>query len=513
MGKKTTVLMILDGFGLSDKSEGNAIKQANTPNLNKIMETYPFVQGNASGLYVGLPDGQMGNSEVGHLNMGAGRVVYQELTRITKSISDGDFFENKALLSAIENCKKNDSSLHFMGLLSNGGVHSHNEHVYALLKLAKMNGIEKVYVHCFLDGRDTSITAGKAFVNELENQMAEIGVGKVASLSGRYFSMDRDNRYERIEESYNAMVLGEGVKATSAREAIEESYSKNVNDEFVVPTLICENGEPIGTIKNNDSVIFFNFRPDRAREMTRAFCDENFDAFERKTGLLNLKFVTFTDYDKSIKNKEVAFLKENITDTFGEVIARNGLKQVRLAETEKYAHVTFFFNGGVEEPNINEERILVPSPKVATYDLQPEMNASLLTDKLIEAITSGENDVVIVNYANPDMVGHTGVMDAAIKAIGTVDECIGRVLEAVLKVDATMFVCADHGNSDQLIDYVTGEPFTAHTTNPVPFILINYKDAKALREGGNLADIAPTLLEIMGIDKPAAMTGTSLIIR
>lgn len=512
MNKKTTVLMILDGFGLSDKTEGNAIKLANTPNLDKIMDKYPSVKGNASGLFVGLPDGQMGNSEVGHLNMGAGRIVYQELTRITKSINDGDFFQNKALMSAIENVKERNSCLHIMGLLSNGGVHSHIEHLYGLLKLAKINNIEKVYIHCFLDGRDTSPTSGKDFLLELENKIKEIGVGKIASLSGRYYAMDRDNRWERVEHAYNAMVMGKGDSTENVINYIENSYSKGINDEFVVPTVIMENDKPISTINENDSIIFFNFRPDRAREMTKVFCDENFSEFDREKGFFNTKFVTFTDYDSSLKNKEVAFLKEELSNTFGEYISNLGMKQLRIAETEKYAHVTFFFNGGVEQPYENEDRILIPSPKVATYDMQPEMSANELTTKLIENIDSGKYDLIIVNYANPDMVGHTGIIDATIKAIQTIDTCIGKVVDSIIKNNAQLFICADHGNSDQLIDYETGEPFTAHTTNPVPFILIN-SAAKGLKENGKLADIAPTLLDIMNIAKPLEMTGESLIVK
>lgn len=513
MSKKTTVLMILDGFGINEKSEGNAIKLANTPNIDKIMKDYPCVAGNASGLFVGLPDGQMGNSEVGHLNMGAGRIVYQELTRITKSIQDGDFFENPVLKSAMDNCKERNSALHLMGLLSSGGVHSHNEHLYGLLKMAKMNGIEKVYIHAFLDGRDTPPTSGKGFLEELQAKIKEIGVGKIATLSGRYYAMDRDNRWERIEHAYNAMVMGKGDSTSDVISYMENSYSKEVNDEFVIPTVVTENDMPVATIKENDSVIFFNYRPDRAREMTRAFCDENFKEFDRDNGFFKTKFVTFTDYDSSIKNKEVVFLKETLTNTFGEYISNLGLKQLRMAETEKYAHVTFFFNGGVEEPYKNEDRILIPSPKVATYDLQPEMSAKEVTEKLIANISSGEYDLIIVNYANPDMVGHTGILDAAIKAIQTVDECIAKVVETVVESDAQMFICADHGNSDQLIDYETGEPFTAHTTNPVPFILINCKKAKGLRENGKLADIAPTLLDMMGIEQPKEMTGESLLVK
>ncbi|MBR1735549.1 MAG: 2,3-bisphosphoglycerate-independent phosphoglycerate mutase [Firmicutes bacterium] len=511
MDKKTTILMILDGFGINEKEEGNAVKQAKTPNIDKIMKTYPCTKGYASGLAVGLPDGQMGNSEVGHLNMGAGRIIYQELTRITKAIEDGDFFENKELLSAVENCKKYGSALHLFGLLSDGGVHSHITHLYGLLKLAKMNGLEKVYVHAFLDGRDTPPASGKDFIAALEKKMAEIGVGKIATISGRYYAMDRDNRWDRVEKAYEAITYGKGDKADSAEECMKNSYAQEVYDEFVVPTVIMNGDEPTATVNENDSIIFFNFRPDRAREITRVFCDDKFSGFERD--FFKVKYVCFTDYDVTIPNKEVAFKKEVIENTLGEYIAKLGLKQARIAETEKYAHVTFFFNGGVEEPNENEERILVPSPKVATYDLQPEMSAYEVTEKLVETILSGEKDLIIINYANPDMVGHTGIMSAAIKAVETIDECVGKVMEAILRTDAQMFLCADHGNSDQLIDYNTGEPFTAHTTNPVPFVIINCKKAKGIREGGKLCDIAPTLLEMMDIEKPKEMTGESLLIK
>ena len=513
MSKKTTVLMILDGFGINDKTEGNAVKLANKPNLDAIMSKYPCVKGYASGLAVGLPDGQMGNSEVGHLNMGAGRIIYQDLTKITKAIEDGDFFTNEVLLDAVKNCKENNSDLHLYGLLSPGGVHSHIEHVYALLKLAKDNGLENVYVHCFLDGRDTPPTSAKGFIAELEAKMAEIGVGKVATISGRYYAMDRDNRWDRVEKAYNAMVLGEGNTASSAEECMTKTYAEGVNDEFVVPTVITRDGKPTATIKKNDSIIFFNFRPDRAREITRCFCDVDFSGFERANGYFPVKYVCFTDYDVTIENKEVAFKKETITNTLGEYLSSLGKTQARIAETEKYAHVTFFFNGGVEEPNEGEDRILVPSPKVATYDLQPEMSAPQVTEKLVDAIESGKYDMIIINYANPDMVGHTGVIPAAVKAIETIDACVGKVYEALLKVDGQMFMCADHGNSDQLIDYATGKPFTAHTTNPVPFVLINCHKASGLMEDGKLCDIAPTLLDMMDIPQPKEMTGHSLLVK
>lgn len=512
MSKKPVVLMVLDGYGLNEKTEGNAIAMADTPVMDKLMKECPFVPGNASGLAVGLPDGQMGNSEVGHMNIGAGRIIYQDLTSITKAIEDGDFFENEALLEAIDNCKKNGSDLHLWGLLSDGGVHSHNTHLYGILELCKKEGLSNVYVHPFLDGRDTPPASGKDYVAELVEKMAEIGVGKVASLSGRYYAMDRDNRWDRVEKAYAALVYGEGEQAADPVQAMADSYDKEVTDEFVLPTVIVENEKPVATVKPNDSVIFFNFRPDRAREITRAFCDDDFTGFERKNGRIPLTYVCFKDYDESIPNKLIAFKKQSITNTFGEYLAKMGKKQLRIAETEKYAHVTFFFNGGVEEPNKDEERTLVKSPSVATYDLQPEMSAPEVGEKLDAAITSGEYDVIIINFANPDMVGHTGVIPAAIKAVERVDACVGAAVDAVKKVDGVLFICADHGNAEKMIDYETGNPHTAHTTNPVPFILVNYGDVK-LREGGCLADIAPTLLEIMELPQPAEMTGKSLIVK
>ncbi len=513
MSKKPTVLMILDGYGLNDKEQANAVKEAKTPVMDKLMKEYPFVKGYASGLAVGLPDGQMGNSEVGHLNMGAGRIVYQELTRITKEIEDGTFFENKALLEAVENCKKNNSDLHLFGLLSNGGVHSHNTHMYGLLELAKRNGLKNVYLHAFLDGRDTDPKSGKGFVEQAEAKMKEIGVGEIASVMGRYYVMDRDNRWDRVEKAYKVLAEGEGVSASSAVEAVQQSYDKGENDEFVLPTVVEKDGKPVATVKDKDSVIFYNFRPDRAREITRTFCDDEFTGFQRKNGRIKTTFVTFTEYDVTIPNKIVAFHKTEITNTLGEYLAKNGKTQLRTAETEKYAHVTFFFNGGKEEPNEGEERLLVKSPKVATYDLQPEMSAFQVADGLVDAIKSNKYDVIIVNFANPDMVGHTGVEEAAIKAIEAVDKCVGMAVEAVKEVDGQMFICADHGNAEQLIDYNTGAPFTAHTTNPVPFILVNYDEAYTLREGGCLADIAPTLLEMMEMKQPEEMTGKSLLIK
>ena len=492
MSKKPVVLMVLDGYGLSDRTEGNAIAMANTPVMDKLMKEYPFVKGNASGLYVGLPDGQMGNSEVGHMNIGAGRIIYQDLTRITKAIEDGEFYKNEELLAAMENCKKNNSDLHLFGLLSDGGVHSHISHIYGLLEMAKKNGVSNVYVHAFLDGRDTPPASAKDFVARLEDKMAEIGVGKVASLAGRYYAMDRDNNWDRVKEAYLSLTTGEGKSADNA--------------------VITENGKPLSVVKPDDSVIFFNFRPDRAREMTRAFCDDKFTGFERE--YIPTTFVCFKDYDESIPNKLVAFKKEEIKNTFGEFLANNGKKQLRLAETEKYAHVTFFFNGGVEDPNVDEFRLLVNSPKdVPTYDLKPEMSAPEVGMDLVEAIKSDKYDVIVINFANPDMVGHTGVIPAAVKAVEKVDELVGKAVQAVKDVDGVLFICADHGNAEKMIDYETGAPHTAHTTNPVPFILVNYDEAYTLREGGRLCDIAPTLIEIMGMEKPAEMTGESLLIK
>ena len=448
MSKKPTVLMILDGYGLSDKTEGNAVKQAKTPVMDKLIAKYPFVQGEASGMAVGLPDGQMGNSEVGHTNMGAGRIVYQMLVKISKSIQDGDFFENKALVAAMENCKKNDSALHLMGLLSPGGVHSHMEHLYGLLEMAKKNGLEKVYVHAYLDGRDVPPSSAAEYMEELVAKIKEIGVGSVATISGRFYAMDRDNAWDREEKAYSALVYGEGVQADDPVQAIKDSYANDVTDEFMLPTVVDKNG----MIHENDSVIFFNFRPDRARQLTRAFVDPEFTGFERRNGYFPLTFVCMAQYDAEMPNVLVAFPPEELKMTFGEYLAKHGKKQLRLAETQKYAHVTFFFNGGEEKQFEGEDRILVNSPKVATFDMQPEMSAYEVCDNLVESIRSDKYDVIIVNFANPDMVGHTGIMEAAIKAIETVDECVGKTVDAILDVDGQMFICADHGNAEKLLD-------------------------------------------------------------
>ena len=509
MSKKPTVLMILDGYGLNKKEDGNAVAIAETPVMDKLMAECPFVEGQASGMAVGLPDGQMGNSEVGHLNMGAGRIVYQELTRITKEIQDGTFFENEELVTAMENVKKNDSALHLFGLLSDGGVHSHNTHMYGAIEMAKRFGIEKVYLHAFLDGRDTPPASAADYMQEMVDKMAEIGVGKVATISGRYYAMDRDNNWDRVEKAYIAITKGDGVKENDPVQAIKNSYANEVTDEFMLPTVI-EGGE---SIKDGDSVVFCNFRPDRARQITRAFCADEFDGFDREKKL-DLVFVCFTEYDVTIPNKLIAFKKVEVTNTFGEYLAAHNMTQARIAETEKYAHVTFFFNGGVEEPNEGEDRILVNSPKeVATYDLKPEMSAPMVCEKLCEAIRSDKYDVIITNFANPDMVGHTGVKEAAIAAVEAVDECVGKAVDAIKEVGGQMFICADHGNAEQLVDYETGEPFTAHTTNPVPFILVNADPAYKLREGGVLADIVPTLIELMGMEQPKEMTGKSLLVK
>ncbi len=511
--KKPTVLLILDGYGLNEKEEGNAIKQAKTPVMDRLMKEYPFVQGSASGMSVGLPDGQMGNSEVGHLNMGAGRIVYQELTRITKEIEEGTFFENEALVKAMENVKKNGSALHFYGLLSDGGVHSHNTHMYGVLEMAKRFGIEKVYFHAFLDGRDTPPASAADYMQQMVDKMAEIGVGEVASVSGRYYAMDRDTNWDRTEKAYIALTKGEGVKATDPVQAIKDSYANEVTDEFMLPTVIEKDGKPVATIQDNDSVVFCNFRPDRARQITRAFCADDFDGFNREKKL-DLVYVCFTEYDVTIPNTDIAFKKEEIVNTFGEWIANNGMKQARIAETEKYAHVTFFFNGGIEEPNKNEDRVLVDSPKyVPTYDKKPRMSVYTVCDELSKAIVDGDYDVIICNFANPDMVGHTGVLPAAIKAIEAIDECVGEVVNFVEQVGGQMFITADHGNAEQLIDYETGEPHTAHTTNPVPFILVNADPGVKLAEGGVLADIVPTMIDMMGMEQPKEMTGHSLLIK
>ncbi|MEG0585614.1 MAG: 2,3-bisphosphoglycerate-independent phosphoglycerate mutase [Christensenellaceae bacterium] len=506
-----TALLIMDGFGLTKETRGNAIFAEGTPNIQKLMEEYPTTALGASGLCVGLPDGQMGNSEVGHLNIGAGRVVYQELTRITKSILEGDFYAKQEFLDAIENVKKHDSALHLIGLISNGGVHSHQDHLYALLKLAKENGVgDKTFVHCLMDGRDVAPDSGKVFIEELEQKIKEIGAGKIATVMGRYYAMDRDNRWERIELAYHALVKGAGENAPNAVLAMQNSYDKKEFDEFVKPTVITQNGEPTAKISRDDSVIFFNFRPDRAREITRAIIDEKFDGFKRD--YFPTYYVTMTQYDKTFQHVHVAFKPQSLDNTLGEYLAKNHKKQFRIAETEKYAHVTFFFNGGVEKENEGEDRYLIPSPKVATYDLQPEMSAKLVADKAVELVLSQKYDVMILNFANCDMVGHTGIFEAAVAAVATVDECVKKVVDAILKIGGNVLITADHGNAEIMEDYTTGGPFTAHSTNPVPCILVSEAHKKdQLRDDGILADLAPTMLALMNLPQPIEMEGHSLL--
>ncbi len=506
--KKPVVLCIMDGFGKNDSDYGNAISMAETPNLDKLMAECPMTYIGASGMDVGLPDGQMGNSEVGHTNMGAGRVVYQPLTRITKAFADGEAYENPALCKAMENAK--DKSLHLIGLVSPGGVHSHTEHLYGLLEMAKKSGVQNVFVHALLDGRDVPPSSAVEYLAELEDKMKEIGVGKIASVMGRFYAMDRDNIWDRVEKAYAAIVYGEGVQAESAVDAVKVSYEtidedgKHLTDEFVLPTVIGYDGR----VKENDSVIFFNFRPDRAREITRTFVDPEFKGFERRNGFFNLYYVCMTQYDAEMPNVDVAFGPEALTNTLGEYLSSQGKTQLRIAETQKYAHVTFFFNGGEEKQYEGEDRILVDSPKISTFDLMPEMSAPEVSEKLNEAVRSGKYDVVIVNFANCDMVGHTGIIPAAVKAVETVDTCVGSLVAAVKDMDGVLFVTADHGNADKMLDE-NGEPFTAHTTNPVPFIVVNYPCD--VREGGRLCDIAPTMLKVMGLEQPKEMSGESII--
>lgn len=505
--KKPTVLVIMDGYGIATPGNNNAVSTAKKPNLDKIFAENPYTTIGASGMAVGLPDGQMGNSEVGHTNMGAGRIVYQSLTRITKAIKDGEFDENEVLLSAMENVNKNGTALHIMGLLSNGGVHSFDEHLYALLELAKKQNVKKVFVHAFMDGRDVPPSSGKDFIKTCVDKMKEIGVGQIATVEGRYYAMDRDTNWDRVEKAYAAMVYGEGNKACCAVKAMENSYAEGVTDEFVVPVVI-DGAEPI---KANDSVVFINFRPDRAREITRTFVDPEFKGFERKNGFFPVNFVCMTEYDAEMPNVEIAFKPQELKNTFGEYLSSLGKTQLRIAETEKYAHVTFFFNGGIEEQFEGEDRVLVASPKVATYDMQPEMSAPEVCEKVVERIKSGKYDAIILNYANCDMVGHTGVFDAAVKAVETVDECVGKVVEAVKEMGGITLITADHGNADKMIDE-NGKPFTAHTTNLVPLCIVGY-DCKLKQKGGKLSDLVPTMLEMMNIEQPKEMTGESLIVK
>ena len=512
MSKKFYSLIIMDGFGIAEKSKGNAITLAGTPHIKALAEKYPHTQLGASGMNVGLPDGQMGNSEVGHLNMGAGRIVYQELTRITKAIRDGEFFENPALLKAINNAKNQNKALHIMGLVSNGGVHSHNTHLYALLDLAKRHNLEKVYVHCFMDGRDVSPTSGIDFIRELQQIMAEKGVGEIATITGRYYAMDRDFAWDRNKKAYDMMTVGEGLKFDDPVQCMQDSYDRGVTDEFVLPSVICKNGNPVGLVEKGDSMIFFNFRPDRARQITRSFIYEDFNNFSRETGWLNPVYVAFTQYDVNFNDYlDVAFKPTSMNNTFGEYVSRLGYKQLRIAETQKYAHVTFFFNGGVEKPNDGEDRILIPSPDVPTFDLKPSMSACEVTEEAIKQIKSGKYDVMILNYANCDMVGHTGIIPAAVEAVCTVDDCVAKLISAIREIGGMAIVTADHGNADEMLDE-EGNVFTAHSTNPVPFILVDDDYVgKELRSDGVLADVIPTLLSVMGEKIPEEMTGKTLI--
>lgn len=510
MVKKPVMLIILDGYGLGNNYPGNAIELAKTPNIDKLMEEYPNTTLEASGLAVGLPEGQMGNSEVGHLNIGAGRIVYQDFTRISKSIEDGDFFEKEEFIKAIEHAKKNKTKIHLIGLVSKGGVHSHISHLYALLELMKKQDFYDVYIHAILDGRDVSPTAGKEDMKELVEKIKEIGLGKIATVTGRYYAMDRDKRWDRTKLAYDAYTLGMGKEETDPVVAIEKSYEEDITDKFILPTVIKENNKPIGTVDNNDSIIFFNFRPDRARQITRAFVDEEFNGFKRDKKV-NTFYVTMTEYDRTIENVLVAFKEEIPNNTLGKYISEKGLKQLRIAETEKYAHVTFFFNGGIEEPYEKEDRVLIPSPKVATYDLKPEMSAIEVKEEVINRLNMDKYDLIILNFANPDMVGHTGVVPATVKAIETVDSCLGEIVDLLIEKGGKALITADHGNAEMLIDERDGSPITSHTSNRVPLILVGDKDVK-LKEG-ILADLAPTLLDLLGLEKPEEMTGKSLIVK
>lgn len=504
-------LLILDGYAISKSTYGNAIYESGSPIVNSLMQKYPTTLLGASGMDVGLPDGQMGNSEVGHLNIGAGRIVYQELTRITKAIKDGDFFTNSAFLDAVNYAKENGKAVHLMGLCSDGGVHSHMEHIFALIELCKKEGVKDCFVHCFMDGRDVPPMSGLSYLKQIEEKMRSLNYGHIASVIGRFYAMDRDNRWDRVEEAYNCLTNGEGLRFRSVNECMKYSYDNGVTDEFVKPSLIVRSGGAISTINSGDAIIFFNFRPDRAREITRAFIEPNFSDFTRVTGYLNPKYVSMTQYNKDFTGLEVAFKPQTLTNTFGEYISKKGLKQLRIAETEKYAHVTFFFNGGVEKANEGEVRVLIPSPKVLTYDLKPEMSVYEVTDTCIEKIKSEEFDVIVMNFANCDMVGHTGIMDAAIKAVKAVDECVGKVKEAIEAVGGTLLITADHGNADVMKEE-DGSPFTAHTTNPVPFIVVDDKlIGTQLRRDGKLCDVIPTMLDIMQVELPEEMTGKSLI--
>lgn len=509
---KMTGLIIMDGYGINDFGDANAISLSTSPEVLKMMATCPTTTLEASGLSVGLPEGQMGNSEVGHLNIGAGRIIYQELTRISKSIVDGDFFENSAFLKAIDNAKTNGKKLHVMGLVSDGGVHSTLEHLFALIKMAKDSGLDNIYVHCFMDGRDVPPSSGKDFIVKLVGYMKKVKFGAIATINGRFYAMDRDNIWERVEKAYSAIVDGDGIKETDPIDAMQHSYDNGITDEFILPTVITSDGAPIATISHGDSVIFFNYRPDRARQITRAFILEDFNGFARKKSFLGLTFVSFTQYDVTFNDKlTVAYKPQSYDNTLGQYLAKCGISQFRIAETQKYAHVTFFFNGGIEAANDKEDRILIDSPKIATFDLMPEMSAFKVCDKACEIIKSGKYDVMILNFANCDMVGHTGIMPAAQKAVKVVDDCVKAVVDCILSVGGQALITADHGNCDYMFEK-DGTPFTAHTTNPVPLIAIG-TDAKKLASGGKLCDIAPTMLDMMGLKQPSEMTGKSLIIK
>ncbi|MBN2879116.1 MAG: 2,3-bisphosphoglycerate-independent phosphoglycerate mutase [Clostridia bacterium] len=512
MSKPLTTLIIMDGYGCAKPDKFNAVTKAKRPNLDKLFDKYPHTTINCFGPYVGLPKGQMGNSEVGHLNLGAGRIIYQPLTRITKAIEDGEFFENPALVSAMENAVKNNSALHLLGLVSDGGVHSHQDHLLACVEMAKSFGIKDVFVHCFMDGRDVPPTSGLGFIKDLEQALNKIGLGKIATIAGRFYAMDRDNIWERVSLAYSAIADGEGVAAQSPEEAMQQSYDKGENDEFVKPTVVLENGKPTGVVHDKDSVIFFNFRPDRARQLTNSFINKDFDGFERKKGCLDLCFVTMTVYDATF-DIPAAFKPQSYENTLGEYLAKNGKKQLRIAETQKYAHVTYFFNGGEETPNEGEDRILVPSPKIATFDMKPEMSAYEVTEAVLKEIEAEKYDVIIMNYANCDMVGHTGILQAAVDAVETIDTCVGRVVEAIRAKGGKIIITADHGNAEQMWDYEKNVPYTAHTvSNPVPLIIIDdNRDDIELYDDGKLADVAPTLLTMMGLEIPKEMTGKSLI--
>jgi len=511
MGKKLTALLILDGFGYTPHTEGNAIVAAGTPRIDRLQAKYPHTLIGASGMHVGLPRGQMGNSEVGHTNIGAGRIVYQELTRITKMIEDGEFFTNPRITSLMDQAKNTGKKLHVMGLVSDGGVHSANEHLYAILKMARDRGLSQVYVHAFLDGRDVPPTSGKGYVQQLQDKIDELGFGKIATVCGRFWAMDRDNIWDRVKAAYEAMTLGVGIQAKDAVEAVQASYDAGVTDEFVKPTVVLEYGAPVAKVEEGDCLFFFNFRPDRARQITRAFIDPDFKGFDHN--YFPVHFLTMTQYDATFAAPR-AYDPQSLDMTMGKYMASLGKTQLRIAETQKYAHVTFFFNGGVEAPEAGEDRVLIPSPKVETFDMKPDMSAYEVTEEAVRRIHSGVYDLMVLNFANPDMVGHTGIMEAAIQAVRVVDECTGKVVEAILEEGGRCIVTADHGNAEQMIDYETGEPYTAHTvSNPVPCILVDdrYLGAK-LREDGSLADLAPTLLQMMDLPQPKEMTGKTLII-